>query len=72
MVVKILRAMTPDERLAAAVDASASVLALTEAGIRARHPDFTEPEVRTELSRLVVRDSAPAGPRSSATNAPRR
>ena len=48
----LLRARRPHERLEAAMGLSRAVRALAEAGIRSRHPDADDAEVRV---RLVVR-----------------
>jgi hypothetical protein len=48
----ILRAMSGAERVAMAFEMSESTRAVAEAGIRHRHPDWTDQQVHDEL--LVV------------------
>jgi hypothetical protein len=48
--------MTPAERLRLAAELSAGVRALTESGIRQRHPDWSADEQAAELVRILVRD----------------
>ncbi len=56
---ELLRALAPERRLEAAMGLSRSVRALAEAGIRERHPDATDEEVRTRLTvRLYGRAAA--------------
>ena len=43
---KIIRAMTPAQKLAAAEDLYWSARAIKAAGLRAQHPDWTEEEVQ--------------------------
>jgi len=50
------RTMTPAERLRLAAELSAGVRALTESGIRQRHPDWSADEQAAELVRILVRD----------------
>ena len=53
----IFRRMTGAERVAMAFEMSDSARALTEAGIRHRHPRWTDEQVRDELlARLLGRD----------------
>lgn len=59
-----LRATLPEDRLAAALDASEAVRALAEAGVRARHPTYSDREVRDEVARLIARSQVPAERRS--------
>jgi hypothetical protein len=47
---QLLRARLPHERLEAAMGLSRAVRALAEAGIRARHPDADDAEVRIRLA----------------------
>ncbi|MEO8570079.1 MAG: hypothetical protein ABI553_00135 [Chloroflexota bacterium] len=49
-----IRAMTSGERLEMAVAMSAEVRQITTAGIRDRHPSFTDAEVAVALARLVL------------------
>ena len=48
------RRMTPEERLAAASEMSDEIRAVTEAGIRHRHPTYTDAEVRAALVAIVL------------------
>jgi len=45
--------MLPEQRLALALQMSDEARALTEAGVRRRHPQWSEPEVRAEVTRLA-------------------
>jgi hypothetical protein len=47
-----LRRMGPEGRANLAVELSEEVRALTEQGIRTRHPTFTDAQVRHELWRI--------------------
>jgi hypothetical protein len=47
--------MTPAERLRLAAEFSADVRALTESGIRQRHPDWSSDERAAELARILAR-----------------
>jgi hypothetical protein len=49
------RSMTPAERLRLAAEFSAEVRALTESGIRQRHPDWSSDERAAELARILAR-----------------
>ncbi|MEP7125014.1 MAG: hypothetical protein ABJE95_29055 [Byssovorax sp.] len=56
---ELLRALTPERRLEAAMKLSRGVRALAVAGIRERHPAASEDEVRTRLTvRLYGRAAA--------------
>ncbi len=46
--------MTPQERVALAAEMSDEIRSITEAGIRSRHPAFTDDEVRAELVMIVL------------------
>ena len=48
------RAMTPGERLAIAAAMSDEVRALAEAGIRDRHPAYTDAQVAKSLSQILL------------------
>lgn len=48
------RRMTPEERVALAVEMSDEIRAITEAGIRHRHPALTDEEVRAALAAIVL------------------
>jgi len=65
------RRMTPAQRLAIAAEMSDEARALAEAGIRARHPEFSDDELRAALVALLLgrddvipaRSRRPAGSR---------
>ncbi len=46
--------MTPQQRLVAAAEMSDEIRALAEAGIRQRHPDYSEAEVRAALVAILL------------------
>jgi hypothetical protein len=48
------RRMTPEERVALAAEMSDEIRSITEAGIRSRHPGYTDDEVRAELAMIVL------------------
>jgi hypothetical protein len=48
------RRMTPGERLAVAAEMSDEIRAVTEAGIRQRHPDYSDAQVRAELVGILL------------------
>jgi DNA-binding HxlR family transcriptional regulator len=50
---ELLRAQTPEQRLLSAVSLSEDVRTLAEAGIRLRHPDADEHEVRRRLIAIL-------------------
>ena len=56
--------MTPEQRVAAALAMSDDVRAVTEAGIRHRHPAYTDDDVRAALAEVVLGRGA-AGPRAA-------
>jgi hypothetical protein len=58
------RSMAPAERLRLAAELSADVRALTESGIRQRHPDWSSDERAAELARILARRDGvmPVGP----------
>lgn len=47
--------MTPEQRLAAAAEMSDDIRAVAEAGIRHRHPDWSDDEIRCELVAILLR-----------------
>lgn len=55
------RAMTPSERVAIAAAMSDEIRALAEAGIRDRHPTYTDAQVAKSLSQILL------GPELAAT-----
>ena len=46
--------MTPEQRVAIAAEMSDEFRAVTEAGIRHRHPAYTDDEVRAALAAIVL------------------
>ena len=48
------RRLSPEERLGLAVAMSDEIRALAEAGIRSRHPELTELEVREALADVML------------------
>ena len=48
------RRMTPAQRLALASEMSEEVRALAEAGIRQRHPAYSQSEVRAALAEMIL------------------
>lgn len=48
------RRMAPAERFEAAVEMSEAVSALAEAGIRRRHPDYSDEQVRLALVEIML------------------
>jgi hypothetical protein len=50
----VFRRMTPEQRVALAAEMSDEIRAVTEAGIRHRHPEWTDDEVQAELARIVL------------------
>jgi Rv0078B-related antitoxin len=63
------RRMTPEHRLALAAEMSDEIRAVAEAGIRRRHPDYSDEEVRAALVEILLGrenvERALAGRRSS-------
>jgi hypothetical protein len=56
---ELLRAMAPERRLEAAMGLSRAVRELAVAGLRSRHPDASEDELRVRLTvRLYGREAA--------------
>lgn len=53
-----LRRMSPAEKLAVMRSLIRQAYALTAAGVRARHPDLPEDEVRARVRTLVAGDRA--------------
>lgn len=49
------RSMEPAERLRLAVEMSSDIRALTESGIRRRHPDWSQDARAEELARILAR-----------------
>ena len=53
---EILRKLGPDARARMAFELSDNLRDRVEAGIRHRHPDFSEKEVKLEVLRLMIGD----------------
>lgn len=53
---QLFRAMTPEQRIAMAVDMSEAAFRMAEDGIRLRHPDYSDEEVRLTGIRLRIGD----------------
>ena len=51
---EILRGLGPAGRAAMAFELSDNMRAVVEAGVRSRHPDWEESEVRCEVLRLML------------------
>jgi hypothetical protein len=52
--IELLRRMTSSERLQIGLDLTATSRALLEQGVRSRHPEYTEDEVRLAVNRLIL------------------
>ena len=48
------RRMTPQQRLAVAAEMSDEIRAVAEAGIRQRHPDYSDAEIRAALVAILL------------------
>ena len=48
------RRMTPQQRVAAAAEMSEEVRALAETGLRSRHPDYSDEEIRLALVEILL------------------
>jgi hypothetical protein len=55
--IEILRQMSPSERLELALDLAATSRELLAQGVRQRHPEYTEGEVRLAVIRLLIPES---------------
>ncbi len=51
---EVLRKLGPEVRARMAFELSDNLRGLVEAGVRHRHPDFGEKEVRLEVLRLMI------------------
>ena len=49
------RRMTPEQRSAEAAAMSDEIRAVAEAGLRHRHPDFSDDEIRAALVAILLR-----------------
>lgn len=56
MQLQVYRSMSPQRRLSIAVEMSEEVFAIAADGIRARHPDYDEDQLRWALLRLRLGD----------------
>ena len=55
--------MTPQQRLAVAAEMSDEIRAVAEAGIRQRHPDYSDADIRAALVAILLgRGEATRGP----------
>ncbi len=54
--VEIFRGMTPIRRMELALEWGDTVRAITADGVRSRHPDWTEKQVKLEAIRLAIGD----------------
>lgn len=52
----LFRAMTPERRVAMVVEMSEAVFRIAEEGIRLRHPNYTDEQVRLTGIRLRIGD----------------
>ena len=52
--VEIFRRMTPGRRLELAIEMSDNLRKIVAAGVRSRHPDYTEEQVRLAVNRLYL------------------
>jgi hypothetical protein len=48
------RRMTPEQRVAVAAEMSDEIRAVTEAGIRHRHPAYSEDDIRAALALILL------------------
>jgi hypothetical protein len=53
---EVFRAMTPERRLAMAMEMSDAAFQIAEDGIRMRHPDYSDEDVRLTGIRLRIGD----------------
>jgi len=54
---KVLRGKTVTERVAMILDANATMRKLIEGPLRARHPEYTDEQIRREVARRMARDT---------------
>lgn len=52
-----VRAMTPGERLRATLDLHETARQLARAGVRLRHPEYSEQQVYAEAARIMLHDA---------------
>jgi 16S rRNA C1402 (ribose-2'-O) methylase RsmI len=65
------RRMTPEQRLAVAAEMSDEIRAIAESGIRRRHPDYSDDEIRKELVVILLGREDAARGRARRTSAAR-
>ena len=53
---EILRRMGPEARLKTAFELSDNIRSIVEAGVRGRHPNHNEKQIRQEVLRLTIGD----------------
>jgi len=53
---EVLRKMSPSERLRRACSLTESVRRLLAQGVRTRHPDYSEEQIRLAVIRLILPD----------------
>ena len=53
---EILRKLGPEARLKMALEMSDTLRSIVESGVRLRHPDYNEQQVRGEVARLMIGD----------------
>ena len=52
----VFRAMSPVERLQRAFDMSVAIIEVAEAGLRSRHPDYSDEQAHLAMLRLRLGD----------------
>jgi hypothetical protein len=65
------RRMTPEQRLAVAAEMSDEIRAVAESGIRQRHPDYSDDEIREALVVILLGREAAARGRARRVSAAR-
>ena len=54
--IDIFRRMKPEQRLKMAIELSETTRKLTEEGIKARHPEYSDDEVRLAIIKILLGD----------------
>jgi hypothetical protein len=54
---EILRRFKPEARAKMAFELSDNLLSIVEAGVRFRHPDYSEQKIQQEVLRLMIGES---------------
>jgi hypothetical protein len=54
---EIIRRLSPERRLELAIGMSDFLREVTEAGVRARHPDYSDQQVQVAVARLMLGDA---------------